>query len=72
MANSPDAVFRLRPDIFASEIVLPVVNGTRVTRVLSDAQIQTRIIILTGIWTFLSSERRWPQVRRRTLLRPEC
>ena len=48
-AQAIDDVFRTKPDILISEIALPVVDGIRVTRVLSNARTQTRIVILTGI-----------------------
>lgn len=44
-----DDVFRLKPDILVLEIVLPVVDGIRVTRVLKNAKTLTKILILTGI-----------------------
>jgi len=48
-AQAIDDVFRTKPDILISETALPVVDGIRVTRVLSNARTQTRIVILTGI-----------------------
>jgi DNA-binding NarL/FixJ family response regulator len=44
-----DDVFRIKPDILILEITLPVTDGIRVTRVLSNAKTKTRIVILTGI-----------------------
>ena len=41
--------FRLKPDILILEIVLPVVDGIRVTRVLKKAETQTKLLVLTGI-----------------------
>ena len=43
-----DQVFRLKPDLLVLEIILPVMDGIRVTRVVSKAKTQTKIIILTA------------------------
>ena len=48
-AKAIDDVLRLKPDILVLEIVIPVVDGIRVTRMLKNAKTPTRILILTGI-----------------------
>ena len=48
-AQAIDDVFRLKPDILVLEVVLPVVDGIRVTRMLRNAKKLTKILILTGI-----------------------
>lgn len=48
-AQAIDDVFRLKPDILVLEIVLPVVDGIRVTRMLKNAKTPTKLLILTGI-----------------------
>lgn len=48
-AHAIDAVFRLQPDILILDIIMPVMDGIRVTRQLRRANSPTRIIILTAI-----------------------
>lgn len=48
-AQAINDVLSLKPDILIVDIILPVVDGIRVTRVVKNAKIQTKIIILTGI-----------------------
>ena len=48
-AEGIDAVFRLQPDILILDIVMPVMDGIRVTRLLRRSNSPTKIIILTAI-----------------------
>jgi DNA-binding NarL/FixJ family response regulator len=48
-AQAVDAVLRLQPDILILDIMMPVLDGIRVTRMLRKVASSTRIIFLTGI-----------------------
>src|SRR5262249_36000893 len=48
-AQAIDAVFRLQPNILILDIIMPVMDGIRVTRQLRKASSPTKIIILTTI-----------------------
>lgn len=48
-ARAIDAVIRLQPDILILDIVMPVLDGIRVTRMLRSVESPTRVIFLTGI-----------------------